>query len=241
MARTVDHAARAVRRDAFIDASQRLIVTRGYEAFSVQDLLDELGASKGAFYHYFASKGALLLAVVEEMTAEVIAAVEPVVDDPGRRAPEKLAALFSTIVQWKTDRSDLVLEILETWLSDANTIVRERLRGTITEQLTPLITRILVQGVDEGTIEARDPEATATVFLSLLLAAQEVAGRLFLAHRAGAASLDAVERTLDAYGSAFERVLGVPAGTLQLLDRPAIEFWFEAPVPGQRMERETAA
>ena len=40
MARTVDHAARAVRRDAFIEAAQVLIASKGYEALSIQDVLD---------------------------------------------------------------------------------------------------------------------------------------------------------------------------------------------------------
>ena len=75
MARTLNPAAHAVRRDAFVDAAQRLIQAKGYEEMSIQDVLDELGASRGAFYHYFDSKAALLEAVVERM-----------VDDGDRRA-----------------------------------------------------------------------------------------------------------------------------------------------------------
>ena len=60
MARTVNATVYAVRRDAFIDAAQRLIQAKGYEQMSIQDVLDELDASTGAFYHYFDSKAALL-------------------------------------------------------------------------------------------------------------------------------------------------------------------------------------
>ncbi len=67
MARTLDPAAHALRRDEFVDAAQRLIAAKGYEALSIQDLLDDLGASKGAFYHYFGSKSDLLGAVVDRM------------------------------------------------------------------------------------------------------------------------------------------------------------------------------
>jgi AcrR family transcriptional regulator len=239
VARTVNHAARAVRRDAFIEAAQLLIARKGYEALSIQDLLDAVGASKGAFYHYFDSKQALLSAVVDDMTAKVLESVKPALEDSDSTAPQKLTAMFSTIAQWKHDRSDLMFEILDTWLSDANSIVREQLRATIRSQLTPLIGKILEQGIEEGTVTVADPEHTAGVFLSLVLATQDVAGRLFLAHRSGTTSLDEVERTLLAYGSAFERVLGVPSGTLAVLDRPLIEFWFEG--PPQESERESAA
>jgi tetracycline repressor-like protein len=56
MARTLDPVAHAVRREAFLDAGQRLIATKGYTQLSIQDVLDELASSKGAFYHYFDSR-----------------------------------------------------------------------------------------------------------------------------------------------------------------------------------------
>src|ERR1700719_1919309 len=56
-----------VRREAFLDVAQRLVETKGYEAMSIQDVLDALEVSKGAFYHYFHSKQALLEAVVERL------------------------------------------------------------------------------------------------------------------------------------------------------------------------------
>jgi len=44
-------AAQAIRREAFVDAGLRLIQVKGYDQMSVQDVLDELDLSKGAFYH----------------------------------------------------------------------------------------------------------------------------------------------------------------------------------------------
>jgi AcrR family transcriptional regulator len=79
-----------VRRVAFVDAAARLIQTKGFERMSVQDLLDAPGASRGAFYHYFDSKVELLAAVVERMVEDGMAAVRPVLADPGLSPGEKL-------------------------------------------------------------------------------------------------------------------------------------------------------
>ena len=49
---------------------------------SVQDVLDEVDASRGAFYHYFDSKVALLDAVVERIVDQATAEIEPVATDP---------------------------------------------------------------------------------------------------------------------------------------------------------------
>src|SRR5579872_4074269 len=53
--RTVNPMLHTVRREAFVDVAQHLIQTRGYEAMSIQDVLDAVGASRGAFYYYFDS------------------------------------------------------------------------------------------------------------------------------------------------------------------------------------------
>jgi len=38
-----------------LDAALLLIVDKGYEKMAIQNLIDSLAISKGAFYHYFLS------------------------------------------------------------------------------------------------------------------------------------------------------------------------------------------
>jgi AcrR family transcriptional regulator len=148
MARTLNVAVRTVRREAFIEAAQRLMTTKGYEAMSIQDLLDELEASRGAFYHYFDSKQALQEAVIERIVDAGLAEVAPVVADDGLPAIRKLERVFSSIGRWKTERKPLVLALLQVWLSDENAIVREKLRRTMVQRLVPTLTPVIQQGID---------------------------------------------------------------------------------------------
>src|SRR5262249_52797772 len=148
----------AVRRDAFLDVAQRLIQAVGYEQMSVQDVLDELDASRGAFYHYFKSKVALLEAVCDRMVTVALAAVAPVVDDPALTAPEKLARLFAGIGHWKAERRDLILALIRVWRSDDNALVREKLRQETMTRLAPLLARIIAQGQAEGVFSVTSPE-----------------------------------------------------------------------------------
>src|SRR5438309_977263 len=60
MARTVKEEEYAIRRNQILDVAQGLIYTKGYEQMTIQDVLDGVQMSKGAFYHYFDSKRALL-------------------------------------------------------------------------------------------------------------------------------------------------------------------------------------
>ena len=55
-----------VKRKEIIDASFELMLTKGYEGTSIQDITDRINATKGLVYHYFDSKKAVAAAVIEE-------------------------------------------------------------------------------------------------------------------------------------------------------------------------------
>ena len=226
MARTLDPAAHAVRRDVFIDAAQVLIQTRGYERFSLQDILDATGASRGAFYHYFESKDALADAVVDRMADQAMARVGPLLDDPGLSAPRKLEAVFGGIAQYKAERKDLVLGFMRAWLSDDNAIVREKARRLVASRQRPLLEQIVRQGIAEGSFTSRAPEALPAVLVGLLQGMGEVAMQLWIGRQDGSVTFEEVKRTFDAYLEAFERIIGVRPGSLQFLDEQALEIWF---------------
>jgi AcrR family transcriptional regulator len=226
MARTLDPAAHAVRRDVFIDAAQGLIQTRGYERFSLQDILAATGASRGAFYHYFESKDALADAVVDRMADQAMARVGPLLDDPDLPAPRKLEAVFGGIAQYKAERKDLVLGFMRAWLSDDNSIVREKARRLVASRQRPLLERIVRQGIAEGSFTSRAPEALPAVLVGLLQGMGEVAMELWIGRQDGSVTFEEVKRTFDAYLEAFERIVGVRPGSLQFLDEQALEIWF---------------
>ncbi|HMJ80080.1 MAG TPA: TetR/AcrR family transcriptional regulator [Candidatus Dormibacteraeota bacterium] len=226
MPRTLDPVAHAVRRDAFLDVAQRLIQVKGYEQMSIQDVLDELDASRGAFYHYFDSKGTLLEAVIGRMVEDVTGALGPLLADPDLAAAEKFRRMFANIASWKSERRELMLEVVRTWTSDDNAIVREKYRHRVVATITPIFAAIIRQGVTEGSFEVTSPDHTARVLISLLLGAQEHATDLYLARQAGRAPFELVEGALLAYPDAFERILGAPAGSLRWYDRAMLEEWF---------------
>ena len=226
MARTLNLAIHTVRKEAFVDAATRLMQTKGYEQMSIQDVLDAVEASRGAFYHYFGSKQALLEAVIDRMVDAGLGAVEPVVADPTLPAAAKLRGVFSTIGRWKTERKALVLSLLTVWLSDDNAIVREKFRRTTVRRLVPTLAPIIRQGVAEGTFRSDSPEETARVLVMLLQGFQDVAMELFLDRQAGHIDTAAVERTFATYAASFERILGAPAGSIDLIDRSVLREWF---------------
>ena len=63
------------RKNEILDVATAPVQTRGYSAFSYQDLSDRLGITKASIHHHFLSKEGLGLAVAEQYTADVKAAL----------------------------------------------------------------------------------------------------------------------------------------------------------------------
>src|SRR5487761_446628 len=173
MARTVNATLYTVRREAFLEVAQRLIQTKGFESMSVQDVLDEVDASKGAFYHYFDSKQALLEAVVDRFADAALATLAPILGDAELPALRKLERIFSGIASFKAEQKEFVLAMIEVWNSDGNAMVREKLRRLTVNRLVPLLSMVIEQGVQEGTFAAASPEETARVLTSLMQGFQQ--------------------------------------------------------------------
>src|SRR5260370_13165658 len=204
MGRTVNPTLHTGRRAAFLDGAQGLVQTKGYEAMSIQDVLDELEASKGAFYHYFDSKQALLEAVVERFTDGAMASLAPVLNDPELPALRKLEKVFAGIASLKAEQKDLMLAIIEVWNSDDNAIVREKVRRLSERIMVPLFSAAVRQGGDEGTLKVDSPDETARVLVCLMQDFQLQATDLFMARQASTVRFDAAQRAGAGHTAAAE-------------------------------------
>jgi TetR/AcrR family transcriptional repressor of nem operon len=63
-------------RERILDSAERLIIDRGFAATTVDAVLAETGATKGAFFHHFASKAELARALVERYAAHDVGVLE---------------------------------------------------------------------------------------------------------------------------------------------------------------------
>ena len=63
------------RKGQILEVATELVQTRGYSAFSYQDLSNRLGITKASIHHHFPSKGDLGRAVAEKYNTDVKAAL----------------------------------------------------------------------------------------------------------------------------------------------------------------------
>jgi len=67
--------------EQILDLAETLIQTRGYSAFSYQDIADSLGIRKASIHYHFASKADLGVAVVDRYIERFGAALVAIADD----------------------------------------------------------------------------------------------------------------------------------------------------------------
>ena len=239
MARTVNEAAYTARRNAILDAAQRAITTTGYEQIAIADLLSELRMSSGAFYHYFDSKPALLLALVERMGDQVEQLVLPIVHDPTLRALNKLQRFFAALDHWKLAHKRLVFAYLRVWYADENAIVRHKLYTARVKRLTPWLEEIIQEGTREGVLTTPYPDQAARMVMSLLEDLGYATVELLTSEERSLDDLPRLERIVTATADALERVLGAPAGCLQHAWHEELEPWLVPPSLSSMVDEDT--
>ena len=79
-------------RVRILDVAANAFMQRGFSATTIDDIADEVGATKGLIYYHFRSKFDIFLAVYEEGMRRVSARVAPLADLPGS-GRERLVAM----------------------------------------------------------------------------------------------------------------------------------------------------
>ncbi|MBU0934897.1 MAG: TetR/AcrR family transcriptional regulator [Spirochaetes bacterium] len=210
------------RREQFLDAAQALFTNRGYEETTVAAIIDSLGMSKGAFYHYFGSKEDLLDALAERQAAQVSRMLQPLVDDKSQNALQKLNGLFNSSVSYKAQNREFILELMRIMYDDRNLRLRKRMETQSIKASVPLIAAIISQGMQSGEFNVTDAEETASLVLQLGTYLSDRVSETMLRTvapedaTARTAKTEQVLRALASYCSSMERILGAPAGSIQL-------------------------
>jgi len=120
--------------DAIVEASARIIVQDGYGALSTNRIAEVAGCSVGTLYQYFRNKEAVVEALVERQSSEMIAAFSTAVADVVARSPDELedgvAALLDATLAAMRVRPELsrrlILEAPRGGRADLDRLWRQR-------------------------------------------------------------------------------------------------------------------
>ena len=215
-----------IRRGEMLDRALVLFLQRGYDNVSLNDVIADAGVSKGAFYHWFPSKDALITALARRSAQDGAAAVEHAMAACGGNALDRLNALLQAGFDVKVKMGvPEQLAAMVPLLRPDNAHLYGRIVTAGEELVRPLLTRVIADGVAEGIFDTFDPEGvgdmiqalaarTNSKFLDVLDATDESARK----H-----AIDALTTRFRLHALAIDRILGLADGSITALTRAQVQ------------------
>jgi AcrR family transcriptional regulator len=210
----------AQRRGELLDCAQTLFLAHGYDDTTVNDVIARAAVSKGAFYHYFTSKEALLEAIAARFATRSVEQLGDILEDPALDALTRLNAFLARSRQLRREAAPLIRPLFAAIFRPENIVLYHRISAASMALMTPLLARIIAQGVAEGIFRTPDPVGTAEMVLQLGAAAYGVIARALAATSAHEIeeAADTLENLLKLHGVAIDRILCLPEGSVRLVD-----------------------
>jgi AcrR family transcriptional regulator len=146
-----------------MEAAIKLFSTRGYNKASVDDICEEAGISKGAFYHHFKSKQALFLALLDGWLEFVDNAIESTKDKTVPETFMQMTQAFPFVFETAGDNLPMFLEF---WLQASRD---KKIWGagiSPYRRYHKYFTTLIKKGVEEGSFVEVDPELASRMIVS---------------------------------------------------------------------------
>ena len=150
--------------DKIIKVSYNLFVQKGYEKTSIQDIINELGLSKGAIYHYFKSKEEILYAVLNKEKESANLYLEKIIIEAnGCTAKEKLRYILVKLVGNENINNTNKFLINQ---SNNSKVIMESIIQTVNYDSYKFYV-LIKEGIEDGSIKTDFPKECAELLLLL--------------------------------------------------------------------------
>nr|WP_206155035.1 TetR/AcrR family transcriptional regulator [Clostridium muellerianum] len=145
-----------------LDVSLKLFMEKGYEKTTIQDIVNNLGMSKGAIYHHFKSK-------------------EEIMDTISKRSFKENTYLNEICRNHDLNGLEKIQKILIYNISDTNKQINDKLSLSLTKNhrmiakhledtmqyAAPMLAKLIEEGINDKSITVVNPKATSEVIMLL--------------------------------------------------------------------------
>ncbi len=151
-------------RQHILDVGYELVVTKGFTAVGLSQLLKAADVPKGSFYHYFKSKEQFGEALIEDYFRTYLARINAFFNSEDGNANERLMGYFSRWLEVENgvcNANRCLVVKLSAEVSDLSETMRVAL-ATGAGRIIESIAQCIQAGIKDGSISAVNPHATAT-------------------------------------------------------------------------------
>ena len=150
-------------RDALLDATDRLLASKGYKKMTIDDLAREVGIGKGSVYLHFSSKEEIALSHIDRIV-ERLKNNLAIIARKNLSARERLREMLCTRVLFRFDSVQHYTQSLNDLLSDLRPKLLERREKYFSEE-AEVFAAIIREGQTGGEFQDGDAIEIAQSFL----------------------------------------------------------------------------
>jgi AcrR family transcriptional regulator len=211
------------RKKEFLDIARKLFFTKGYEQTSVDEIIKEVGLSKGSFYYYFKSKEDLLDELTRELSLQILAKIKEIVNRDDMDAIIKLNEFFAEAAVIKLENIKLIKTLLKVLCDDRNVYFRYKIYQKNTDIIAPEFLKIILQGIREETFNTPYPLESSRMIFELANNLTERIAKLILEFDEKPENFQKLQKEYNNYQLAIERILGAKEGTINFFNNNLLE------------------
>ena len=165
-------------RQNILDAAQLIVSHKGFSAVGLNEVLQAADVPKGSFYHYFGSKDAFGVALLDNYFESYLDDMRQIFQEQGLSESQKLLNYWQRWIDNQTLLTDSG-KCLAVKLGAEVTDLSEPMRGALdrgTSRIIELLTAALTRGVAQGSVTLDDqPGPVALRLYALWLGASVMA------------------------------------------------------------------
>lgn len=143
------------RKNEILDVADQLFNEKGYEKTSTNEILERVGIARGTLYYHFKSKQDILEALVERYNKEIIQAAKTAAKCENASVIQRMVKVIKALnIKQYHEENDAVYQNLH---RVENSLLHQRVQGTIITSVTPILAELVEEGVREGIFDTTTP------------------------------------------------------------------------------------
>lgn len=207
-----------IRKQELLDAAFELFCENGYDKTSVNSIIEKVGVSKGAFYYYFKSKKEVMDTLIIQEVEKLIPPIQALADNDTMTAVEKMNELVNIAQSFRINNAEKHKSIHEMLYLHEDRESEKRMLREMEEKVSPHYTKIIEQGIKEGTIHTDYPDLFTDFIFAMRGSLSEYLTQFYMNPETIKDNIDLIQRKAEFFTDCVERVLGMEKGTIQFVD-----------------------
>jgi AcrR family transcriptional regulator len=125
-------------------AMAKMAIIRGENPFDVDEIIEKAQIAKGTYYYYFQSKEQMLEEVIDMMIKNEVKMAEQIIRTD-ISVPQKIVGILTSMKPTEEEQP-----IKNTLFQEENVLMHHKVRKKLIDTLTPLLSEVIKEGVNEG-------------------------------------------------------------------------------------------